>query len=98
MTQQPFWLSRHTMKYSYSVNGVEQAVVVAKSGRVTDGRRSWRSVAEWKDELPTGTVLIVDHSVERTEEEELALIAKRRWQMWNGVACFLLLAYHLHKP
>jgi hypothetical protein len=86
------------MKYSYSVNGVAQAVVVAKSGRVTGSRRSWGSVEEWKDELPTGTMLTADPSIERTEEEEVELIAKRRWQMWNGIACFLLLAYQLHKP
>ena len=85
------------MKYSYSVNGVEQAVVVGPNGRVTGSRCSWGSVAEWKDDLPTGTVLTADHSIIRTEEEEVELIAKRRWRMWNGVACFLLLAYHLHK-
>jgi hypothetical protein len=85
------------MKYSYTINSVDQAVVVAKSGRVTGSRRSWGSVAEWKDDLPTGTVLTADPSVERTEEEEVELIAKRRWQMWNGLASFLLLAYHLHK-
>jgi hypothetical protein len=85
------------MKYSYLVNGVEQEVVVGPNGRVTGGRRSWGSVQDWKDELPTGTVLTADPSIVRTEEEELALIAKRRWQMWNGLASFLLLAYHLHK-
>ncbi len=59
------------MKYSYTVDGLAQSVVVTDTGRVIElrrgdltgeylraaGRRTWASEAEWKAELPTGTEL-----------------------------------------
>jgi len=61
----------HTMKYSYVINGEDRTAVATKDGRIMEvrrgdltgsalleaGRRVWASEAEWKAELPTGTVI-----------------------------------------
>jgi hypothetical protein len=59
------------MKYSYTVNGEDRTAVASKDGRIMEvrrgdltgsallaaGRRAWGSEAEWKAELPSGTVI-----------------------------------------
>jgi len=59
------------MKYSYTINGEAQTVVMTKTGTMLEvrrgdltgsalqsaGQRTWGSEAEWKAEMPTGTVI-----------------------------------------
>jgi hypothetical protein len=76
------------MKYSYTMNGVEQSVVVLGDGGVMrcDGSAQWDSVADWRSELPTGTVLM--RSVDTCGVE----MGYRRRRMWAVFGLFLMAA------
>jgi hypothetical protein len=80
-----------TMKYSYTVNGEERSVVVLGDGSVLrcGSSETWASVADWREEVPTGTVLT--RSVDICGVE----MGRRRLRMWIVMGLFVPLAFVL---